>query len=285
MSFLVFNNFSYPERFASQSKPSTQWKLQPHLQRDNNSKPKKKEGKRWGEIEEKKEWRGRFVSTLHAWACLFDHVEFQPFRWLECVGQASNAFPRHHHNSRHSWGSAGCGDICTTTLVTSSPPPPPHPVFPSAHNPAETNTHTHTQTLTHAHTLSTSPAKCQRGESEGHQRWLLSAYTHVWVCVNGTQGWGGLWYHRVHINWPARVCHDGWRVERVTNPRFSTRTTPWHSTQACYTTVTWVGQVTFEPFWALSYVPIVPWILYQFHTSAQYGSHWVPIQSLVLSQN
>ncbi len=50
-----------------------------------------------------------------------------------------------------------------------------------------------------------------------------------------------------HIAWPARVCHDALRVERVTNPRFSTRTTPWHSTQACYTTVTWVGQVTFEP--------------------------------------
>ena len=153
MSFLVFTNFSYPERFASQSKPSAQWKLQPHLQRDNNSKPKKKEGKRWREIEEKKEWRGRFVSTLHAWACLFDHAEFQPFRWLECVGQASNAFPRHHHNSRHSWGSADCGDICTTTLVTSSPPSLPH------HHPTQSSLlhtallkQTHTCTRRHWHT-------------------------------------------------------------------------------------------------------------------------------------
>lgn len=33
----------------------------------------------------------------------------------------------------------------------------------------------------------------------------------------------------------------------MTNPRFSTRTTPWHSAKARYTTVTWVGQVTFDP--------------------------------------
>lgn len=51
---------------------------------------------------------------------LFDHVKFQPFKWLKCVGSTSNAFPRHHHNDCHSWGLTRCWDICTTSLVTSA---------------------------------------------------------------------------------------------------------------------------------------------------------------------
>lgn len=74
-----------------------------------------------------------------------------------------------------------------------------------------------------------------------------------------------------HIAWPSRVCHDAQRVRRVTNPRFSTRTTRWHSTQACYTTVTWVGQVTFEPM-ELSHVCSLWDGLYQLHSMDLTGS-------------
>lgn len=96
---------------------------------------------------EKKE-RGHFVSSLLA--CLVEHVEFQSFRWLQCVGKASNAFLRRRHNSRHSWGSSGHEDICTTSPVIS----PPNP---AAHSSSEANTYsgTHIQwkTYTHTHTL------------------------------------------------------------------------------------------------------------------------------------
>lgn len=158
----------------------------------------------------------------------FDHVEFRPFRWLECVGQASNAFLRHHHNSCHSWGSASCADICTTTLVTSVP-------FPRCLTEANTHTYAHTE----LHQLNASRAN-QKGIRDGC---CLQTPMCGWVWmgpkggeVSDTTGYQQGW----HIAWPDRACCDAWRVGRVTNPRFSTSTIQ-HSLQACYTTVTWVG--------------------------------------------
>lgn len=137
----------------------------------------------------------------------FDHVEFRPFRWLECVGQASNAFPHHHHNSCHSWGSASCADICTTTLVTSVP-------FPCC--PTEANTHTYAHT--ELHQLNASRAN-QKGIRDGC---CLQTPMCGWVWmgpkggeVSDTTGYQQGW----HIAWPDRVCCDAWRVGSGDKPK------------------------------------------------------------------
>lgn len=46
---------------------------------------------------------------------------------------------------------------------------------------------------------------------------------------------------------PGCVTVDWGGVAGDKTQGFSTRMTGWHSTQACSTTVTWVGQVTFDP--------------------------------------
>lgn len=120
-------------------------------------------------------------------------------------------------------------------------------------------THTHTHTMKNTRTHVKFLQRNARGENQKGIR--DGCYTHVayvWVSVNGTQGWGGLWYHRVHIARLVRVCHDGCGVERVTNPRFLTRLTstgiPHHRDVG--------GPGDLWSSAALSYVSIVLWILY-----------------------
>lgn len=145
---------------------------------------------------------------------------------------------------------------------------------------ADTHTHTHTKLLT---------SKCQLRESEGHQRWLLSAYAHVWFCVNGTQGRGGLWYHRVlaeaaHSLARSGVsrCLKGWVGDK---PKVFNQNEPLAFFAGFIQHSDVGGPGDLWAYGALPYVAIVPWTVYRFRRSTQYGFHCVPIQSLVFKLN
>lgn len=247
-------------------KPSTQCKLQLHLQRGNDSKAKKKEWK-WQREREK------VMKRAHCFQSARMSLSFRP-SWIPAIQMTGVRRPGLQRVSpspsqqlpfmrlRWLWGH-----LHHNSCHLSPPPPPSLPWI------------KHTYTCTHTKLLQLNAnGENQKGIRDGCcLRTPMCGF--VWMGPKGgevsdtTGCWRG-W----RIAWPARVCHDARRVERVTNPRFATRATPWHSTRACCTTVTWVGQVTFE---LSPMCPLCHWILYQFHTSTQYGSHWVPIQSLV----
>lgn len=114
-----------------------------------------------------------------------------------------------------------------------------------------THTHIYVYTDTHTHTHSkllqlNASWENQRGIRDGRcLRTPMRSF--VWMRPKGGEVPATTGCRRgQHIAWPIRVCHDTWRLGWVTNQKFATRTPPWRSSQAFYTTVTWVGQVTFE---------------------------------------
>lgn len=125
--------------------------------------------------------------------------------------------------------------------------PPPHPS--SAHSLSETNTYTGThiqwQTYTHTKLLQlNAKGENQKGIRDGCCLRTPPMCGFLWMGPKGGEVSDST---GCTLLGPLGCVTMVGGVERVTNPRFSTRMTAWHSTRACYTTVTWVGQVTFDP--------------------------------------
>jgi len=173
-------------------------------------------------------------------------LPFMRLRWL---------WGHLHHNSCHR----------------QTPSPPHTHTLSAAHCPTETNKHTHTHwhKYTRAHTQLlqlNANAENQKGIRDGCcLRTPLCGF--AWMRPKGGEvsDTTGCWRGGGALLGPLGCVTmlgglSGWQIQG-----FSTRTTPWHSTRACYTTVTWVAQVTFEPMEFSHMCPLCQWILCQSH--------------------